>query len=70
MNNRPNGYSHQLPPNERWLTIKEVIEMFKISASTLARLRKKKLLPYSTPTRRVLINMQDVLDFIDKNRQG
>ncbi len=68
MDKVPNGNTHQLQPHERWLTIKEVTEMFKISPSTLTRLRKNQQLAVSKPVRKVLINMGDMLKLLEENR--
>ena len=63
------GYPNPVPPHERWLSTRDVKEMFSLSASTLSRLVKEKLLQVSKARRKNLYNMQELLDYLNRGRE-
>ena len=63
------GYPNPVPPHERWLSTRDVKEMFSLSASTLSRLVKEKLLQVSKAGRKNLYNMQELLDYLNRGRE-
>jgi len=63
------GYPNPLPPSERWLSTRDVKDMFGLSPSTLSRLVKEKLLQVSKARRKNLYNMQELLDYLNRGRE-